>query len=414
MVRLDSGVQFALAALALSLCSCQGLTTVPEIQGAVEHLSSAVQLQAPPAVSTSFADTQNVRVLDDGFSPHFEPLSALPRSSDGSFLLMPGAYEGDVSSYCLHAGTHGPTSGAGYLYAPLKGARAGIIHSILVNSRQHPEEPQNGIQMLIWGVEARSKVSELPPSAQHAANALLSAREIEELNGGALGMIPPQVFQQLVAALPPEARELVALQDSLRNALGRTDATFEEIERVAILAGPANHDGMSIPRERWSQHPGGFFVRYLPSGYQHTKLQIYVPETASASKMALRFDAAAPVGGSTTPLYDPSSDVATPADTGAQRLGIGSVLATTHAQAQANGATPKLGIAAAVRACKALLTCLNQQVDQTFCNHQGNGGDYEYMCFALCSCPGLPVSENPPGKVSNRALAALLKGYSGR
>ena len=54
----------------------------------------------------------------------------------------PGRNQFQAASYCLHAGTHGPGRGDGYLYAPLEGSRSGVIRAILQGSVGHPELPQ--------------------------------------------------------------------------------------------------------------------------------------------------------------------------------------------------------------------------------------------------------------------------------
>ncbi len=45
--------------------------------------------------------------------------------------LGPGYYTMTVQSYCLKAGTHGPTKGSGHLVAPIKGKRDNLVINIL-------------------------------------------------------------------------------------------------------------------------------------------------------------------------------------------------------------------------------------------------------------------------------------------
>ena len=52
----------------------------------------------------------------------------------------------------------------------------------------------------------------------------------------------------------------------------------------------------------WSLHPDGYYIRYFPSGYSRTKVQIYVPESKGQV------------------IYDAVGTIACPANTGAQRL----------------------------------------------------------------------------------------------
>jgi len=61
-----------------------------------------------------------------------------------------------------------------------------------------------------------------------------------------------------------------------------------------------------VPRGIWTLHPDGFYVRYFPSGYSITKVQVYVPKEL--------------VAGGKQIIYDATDDIACPANTGAQRL----------------------------------------------------------------------------------------------
>ncbi len=313
------------------LSEAQFPVQIPQIPGG-NPFGTLIDLKGKEPITTGFADTRNEIVLQDSFSPKtFEPLLRLPKGPSGGFLLSPGAYEAHFQSFCLHAGTHGPSRGDGYLYAPLKGSKAAIILSLLRQTAQHPEIPQAQVQLLIWAIEARSKFSDLSPTLQRTALTLLTKKEIFDLNGGALGLIPQSVLDRAMSSIPPSERRILEVQAQLRGKLANGNATFAEIESIAVLSGPAKHDGPIIPRGRWSAHPGGFFVRYLPDGYQKTKIQVYVPEaetsaltfsnrTRHAPRLLLVNGGAA--GGPSAVEYDPTLDVAVPADTGAQRLGI--------------------------------------------------------------------------------------------
>ncbi|MES2220091.1 MAG: hypothetical protein V4587_03900 [Acidobacteriota bacterium] len=304
---------------------------IPQIPGG-NPFGSILELKDKEPISTNFADAKNEIVLPDSFSPNdFKPLFGSPTAPGGAFLLAPGAYEAHLQSFCLHAGTHGPSQGDGYLYAPLKGSKAAIIRSLLQRTAQHPEIPQTQVQMLIWSIEARSKFSDLPLTLQHAALTLLTSKEIYDLNGGALGLIPQSALDRAMNSLPPNERQIFAMQAQLRSKLASGSATFAEIESIAVLPGPAAPDGPIIPRGRWSAHPGGFFVRYLPEGYQHTVVQVYVPDSGTSTLASSNLSRHAPAlllvndvaaSGPRTVQYDPTLDVAVPANTGAQRLGL--------------------------------------------------------------------------------------------
>lgn len=324
-------------AISLALCGCTSASlrdmTAQSIEadaGRLAATNSVNLLASGSAITTSFSDAENRIVLPDSFTPRaFKPLFRAPRGPNGGFLLLPGAYQATVESFCLHAGTHGPSAGDGYLYAPLKGPKASLILSLLRGVARHPEVSQEHVQMLIWAIESHSKFRDLSRTLQLTALALLTPQEILELDGGALGLIPQTVLDRAVESLPPAERALIQMQSDIRSKLSSAESTFADIERLAVIPGAADRDGPVVPHGRWSAHPGGFFVRYFPEGYRRTRIEVYVPlsgaagvnsPAGSAGLMHVSF-----AGGSSaieTREYDPEGDVAVPANTGAQRLGI--------------------------------------------------------------------------------------------
>lgn len=231
-------------------------------------------------VTTSLADAlTEVSYLDD-FDPVYPRI--LPKADDdGRFTLMPGTYSYRAQSYCLKAGTYRPGQGEGYLYAPLKGPKAAIVQSILRRSAAKPQIPQGDVQYLLWAIIARAKLSDMQPKMQRTAAELLTPKELFDLNGGALGLIPEEVKQRALKNVPESVRRIVEAEARIREMMTRTNATFEEIERVAVLVGeppPEEGDRTDVPRQRWSYHPDGYFVRYDPHGYSTTTVDIYVPD----------------------------------------------------------------------------------------------------------------------------------------
>ena len=232
-------------------------------------------------ISTNIKDIRGEAFALDSYNPaQGQPLSSLRRGPHGGWLLKPGLYSGEVRSYCLHAGTYGPTRGDGYLYAPLKGRRSGMIREILHNSADHPDLPQHDVQSLIWALESRTKFSELSPDLQRTASALLSPQDILELNGASLDYITDQYQDKVFGRMTDTLRPIYEAQNRLRGLLTQADAPFEQLERVAVLSGdpPKDKNSRDIPSGRWSLHPGGYFVRYLPSSYSQTRLFVYMPE----------------------------------------------------------------------------------------------------------------------------------------
>ncbi|MFQ5632461.1 MAG: hypothetical protein ACE5I1_27140, partial [bacterium] len=241
-----------------------------------------MKLDKDSQLTTNLKDAVTEIPLLDDFDPEStREMIQLPRGENGEFLVQdPGVYELVAQSFCLRAGKHGPGEGDGYLYAPLKGSRAHIIHKILRNAYRHPGIPQQDIQVLLWAIIARTKISDMSRDKKITAARLLAAKDIYELNGGALGLIPQSVFDKATNNLPPLLRQTLEAEAQLRQMLSQANTTFEDLERVAVLIGdPAPGAGSrDVPRGRWSYHPEGYFVRYIPSGYTKTKIQLAVPE----------------------------------------------------------------------------------------------------------------------------------------
>ena len=237
-------------------------------------------LKGEPPISTSLEDAVTEVPFLDEFDPDIiTPLTVLERAPNGDYLLQPGLFKLNAQSYCLHAGTYAPGRGEGYLYTPLKGSRAEVIRNILRRSLDHPEVPQQDIQVLIWAILARTKIADMSSDMQRTANSLLTSDEIFDLNGGALGLIPDQVMQEAIAQLPDPVQQTLRAEAQLRSMLTSGNAAYQELERVAVLVGePPVADEREVPRGRWSYHPDGYFIRYFPSGYALTRVEIYVPE----------------------------------------------------------------------------------------------------------------------------------------
>jgi hypothetical protein len=240
-----------------------------------------------PPVTTTFADAypEDVNnVVPTGLV--FRPMAELARSPRGGFYLAPGAYEMRAQSYCLHAGTHAPSTGDGYLGARLVGRRADMIEHILRNSDNHPEISRQDIQSLIWAIEARAKLSDLAPPYQRAAFALLTPAEMFTLNGAALGLIPPGLLEAQLASLPDPLRSALLARTELRRMFSQGNSTYAELERLALSSNAASHISRVVPSGRWFAHPAGYFVRYLPNGYAETRVQIYLPPRPAARTAA--------------------------------------------------------------------------------------------------------------------------------
>lgn len=57
-------------------------------------------------------------------------------------------------------------------------------------------------------VETKTNISQLSPEMQRLASILLSEKEIYDLNGGAIGLIPEPLLNMLLSNLSPELRRI--------------------------------------------------------------------------------------------------------------------------------------------------------------------------------------------------------------
>lgn len=268
--------------------------------------SSLLAGKAP--ITTSLPDAIWEDASKDGFTPRESQrsLMSLQRTPNGGFVLRPGYYSMQAQSYCLHAGTHGPGGGDGYLYAPPKGSAQDAVISVVRNSVQHPEIDQHDIQTLLWAIVARAKFEDLSSEHKAIAARLLTPRQLAELNRGALDMVPGPAMDRAMNSLPGPARQALQAEAQLRQMLTSPGTSFAELERVAVLSGaaPPGAGSREVPTGRWSLHPDGYYIRYIPSGYSSTRVEIWVPPGSPA------------VGKE----YDPATHIAVPGNTARQRL----------------------------------------------------------------------------------------------
>jgi len=265
-------------------------------------------LGSKPPITTSLPDAKWEDVSKDGFTPREAPrsLMTLQRTPNGGFVLQPGSYTLQTQSYCLKAGTHGPGGGDGYLYAPPKGPAEDAVMTIVRNSVQHPEIEQHDIQSLLWAIIARAKFEDLQPQLKATASRLLTPRQLAGLNRSALDVLSGNALTDALGGVPEPLRQIAQAEAQLRQMVTTPGASFAEMERVAVLSGaaPLGEGSRDVPSGRWSLHPDGYYVRYLPSGYSSTRVEIWVPQGSPA------------VGKE----YDPATHIAVPGNTARQRL----------------------------------------------------------------------------------------------
>jgi hypothetical protein len=264
-------------------------------------------LEGEPPITTSLSDAVYGDSSRDTYNPTpLTPLTSLERTLSGGFTLRPGFYEMHTQSYCLKAGTHGPGGGDGYLYAPPKGPAKDAVVTIVRNSVRHPEIDQHKIQLLLWAIIARAKFENLSPDLKAVAGLLLTPEQLAMLNRRGLDLLPGPVHQKAMEQVPPAVRQILEAEARVRQMLTTPGSSFEQIEGVAVLGGmaPLGEGSHQVPWGRWSRHPDGYYVRYLPRGYSYTVVQIWVPDGSPS------------VGKE----YDPALHVAVPGNTARQRL----------------------------------------------------------------------------------------------
>ncbi len=265
-------------------------------------------ISGPKPVTTNIKDAVYGDASLDSFTPPVaaQPMHSLPRDKNGGFVLASGFYEYHAQSYCLHAGTHGPGGGDGYLYAPVKGSAKAAVETILQNSVKHPEIGQKTIQALLWAIVARAKFEDLNTELKFAAAQLLSKKQLATLNRNALSVLTSNEFAQITGGAPTFVRQVLQAESDIRRFATAPTLAYADMERAAVLTGavPMGEGSVQTPSGRWSRHPDGYLVRYNPSGYSHTFTQIYVePGSKAIGK-----------------VYDPALQIAVPGNTARQRL----------------------------------------------------------------------------------------------
>lgn len=266
-------------------------------------------LKQPAAITTSFEDViqEGSKMPDFSITDKPQPLYLLPKAPDGGFVLCAGLYEMTNKSYCLHAGTFAPSKGDGYMFAPVLGPKDDIVTAILRSAENHPEINQHDIQILLWTIIARTKFADYNGSVKLTAVTLLTPLQLTKLEGGVLGVFPGNLMEKAKDKLPDNLKAVFEAENKIRQLVASGNYSYAEMEKYAIIAGiaPARTD---IPSGIWTLHPDGYYVRYFPSGYSITRVQVYVPKELMLSLNGKKI------------IYDATNDIACPANVGSQRL----------------------------------------------------------------------------------------------
>ncbi|GAA4330554.1 hypothetical protein GCM10023149_35810 [Mucilaginibacter gynuensis] len=266
-------------------------------------------LKQPAAITTNFKDVNMEGTKPPSFQEGQKPqaLYLLPKAPTGGFYLCAGFYEMTNKSYCLHAGTHGPSSGDGYMLAPVLGPKQEVVVLILKSAEKHAEVNQHSIQILLWAIIARTRFVDFSTEIKATATILLTPQQLLMLEGGALGVLPANIMEQAKSKLPEPIQAVFEAENNIRRLAASGNASYEEMEKYAILAGIAPPNSV-VPSGTWALHPDGYYIRYFPQGYSITRVQIYVPQEL-IDKL-----------GNKPLIYDGPHGIACPASTGAQRL----------------------------------------------------------------------------------------------
>ena len=265
---------------ALPVVTAAQLPRPSDLSGIVRTLPSLDRFMKNRPLETTFDNTLGQVKLLDRLDIKRQPgdMKRLARTSNGAFVLQPGLWEGEFESYCLRTATWSPGAGDGYLWAPIKGSRAGAIATILRTSVRHPNIPRGDIQMLLWAILSKTRVSEMPPKLQAAARALLPAAEVNAIDVNGIQAMEIADRTRLFRGVTGPIKQALEVESDLRYEFSKANANYEQIEKIAVLSGaPPAQNRNAIRRGQWSPHPGGYFIRYFPDSFANLKVQVLKP-----------------------------------------------------------------------------------------------------------------------------------------
>ncbi|KKX48168.1 hypothetical protein [Sphingobacterium sp. IITKGP-BTPF85] len=125
------------------------------------------------------------------------------------------------------------------MYAPTLGKKKEVVTAILKSAEQHPEVKQSDIQMLLWTIIAKTKFIDYAGSVKETALTLLTPKQLLQLEGGALGILPFDAMAAAKEQLPASLRAVFEAENNIRSLVSSGNYSYEEFEQYAILAGMA-------------------------------------------------------------------------------------------------------------------------------------------------------------------------------
>jgi len=259
------------------------------------------------ALETNSIPVGDSLIIDTSLYRKPSSLMDLPVSQGGDIILSEGLYETEFKSYCLQPGTPSPSDRDAYLQAPLNSYRKDVVETALRNSLSKPYLDQKNVQLLLWSVVSGSNYNKLSWEVQSTAEQLLSRKQIFQLKGGYAGVV------KSVGAYIPESG-VKNVYNQMNNLFELGSSSYEAYERIAVPSGASVIHHPEYKKEQWYKQPGGYYVRYFPESYKKVKVQVYVPKGS--------LDSTGMKDGNYL-LFDPVTMMAIPANSNAQRLGIG-------------------------------------------------------------------------------------------
>lgn len=210
------------------------------------------------AITTNFkdCDVENIKAPDFGKDETYTNLCDAEFTEE-DFILQPGFYELNVKSFCLQAGTHAPSKGDGYLYAPLKGPRKDIVDKVVKNWYKHQDIEQSSIQALLWAIIAKANFKNLSPELKIVAAKLLTPKDILSLSNMGLDFVPSNVMSNVKNNLPKPVQLVLEAENKMRQLFSSGSYNYHELEQLAMLAG-FNTESSSIAYGTWGLHPRAF------------------------------------------------------------------------------------------------------------------------------------------------------------
>lgn len=233
-----------------------------------------VDLLEDKNVTTSIDDALPVAYWLKDLDSELDPVE--PEVYD--FNLAPGYYRFSVQSYCLKAGTYGPSKGSGYLMSPLLGKRSETVFNIVQNSVLHPEIEQHDIQVLLWGIIYNEKFTDFPLDFQNRVRPLLTPAEIADLTLD-LKNVPLDV-------MPDDIKKIANYYKDLRANISNPNLAYQDLERSTMLNGYLPDEPFSkyVQKGLWAYVGDGFYVRSLPIAYPHSIIEVFRPAKVTVTR----------------------------------------------------------------------------------------------------------------------------------